>query len=115
MIKGARDIFCFGLFPLNVGLVRMQAYYPKGRPYRNTAHAFASVFREGSAGKIGTFASVQGGLKSLYRGVEATTVRGIVLSTSQICSYDHIKQMLKRGGVMQEGLGLHLTASLFAG
>ncbi len=93
----------------------MQAYYPQGRPLRNTRHAFASVFREGSAGKVGTFDSITGGLRSLYRGVEATTLRGIVLSTSQICSYDHIKQMLKRGEVMQEGLGLHLTASLFAG
>lgn len=93
----------------------MQAHYPQGRPYHNASHAFSSVFREGSSGKIGTVASVKGGLKSLYRGVEATTVRGIVLSTSQICSYDHIKQMLKKRGAMQEGLGLHLTASLFAG
>jgi len=58
---------------------------------------------------------VRGGLRSLYRGVDATTVRGIVLSTSQICAYDQAKQSLKRRGILEEGLGLHLTASLFAG
>ncbi|CAL1707462.1 unnamed protein product [Somion occarium] len=88
--------------PADLVKVRMQAYYPEGRPYRNTPHAFASIWREG-------------GLRSLYRGVDATTVRGIVLSTSQICSYDQVKQVLKRRGILEEGIGLHLTASLFAG
>jgi len=88
--------------PADVVKVRMQAYYPEGRPYRHTAHAFASIWKEGK-------------FRALYRGVEATTIRGIVLSTSQICSYDHIKQSLKRSGMMKEGIELHLTASLFAG
>lgn len=95
----------------------MQAHYPNGSPYRNTFQAFAAVYREGTAGLGGqsAAASVRGGLRSLYRGVDATTVRGIVLSTSQICAYDQAKQSLKRRGILAEGLGLHLTASLFAG
>ena len=80
----------------------MQAHYPEGSPYRSTRHAFASVWREG-------------GLRALYRGTDATTLRGVVLSVSQICAYDQLKQSLKRRGVMQEGLALHFTASMFAG
>lgn len=87
------------MYPL---LVRMQAFYPEGRPYRHTPHVFASLWKEGK-------------FRALYRGVEATTIRGIVLSTSQICSYDQIKQTLKQKGIMKEGIELHLTASLFAG
>ncbi|KAH9174226.1 mitochondrial carrier [Lactarius sanguifluus] len=75
---------------------------PAGSPYRSTRHAFASIWREG-------------GLRALYRGTDATTLRGVVLSVSQICAYDQLKQSLKRRGVMQEGLALHFTASMFAG
>ncbi|KAH9014170.1 mitochondrial carrier domain-containing protein [Lactarius deliciosus] len=83
--------------------VRMQAHYPTGgSPYRSTRHAFASIWREGS-------------LRALYRGTDATTLRGVVLSVSQICAYDQLKQSLKRRGVMQEGLALHFTASMLAG
>jgi len=88
--------------PTDLVKVRMQAHYPAGLPYRSTRHAFASVWREG-------------GLRALYRGTDATTLRGVVLSVSQICAYDQLKQSLKRRGVMQEGLALHFTASMFAG
>lgn len=93
--------------------VRMQAFYPEGRPYRNTPHAFASVFKEGAARRPD--APVLGGLRTLYRGVEATTVRGVILTVSQVASYDHVKQTLKKRGIMKEGVGLHFTSSLFAG
>ncbi|KAH9039005.1 mitochondrial carrier [Lactarius pseudohatsudake] len=88
--------------PTDLVKVRMQAHYPAGSPYRSTRHAFASIWREG-------------GLRALYRGTDATTLRGVVLSVSQICAYDQLKQSLKRRGVMQEGLALHFTASMFAG
>ncbi|KAI0666638.1 mitochondrial carrier [Trametes maxima] len=102
--------------PADLVKVRMQAYYPDGSPYRNTRHAFASIYRDGASLAVSKGASpVYGGMRALYRGVEATTIRGIVLSASQICSYDQIKQILKRRGVMQEGVPLHLVASTFAG
>lgn len=91
----------------------MQAYYPNGSPYRNMRHAFATVYREGAAASSGS--PMLGGLRTLWRGVEATTVRGVILSASQICSYDQVKQVLKGNGVMQEGVSLHLVASMFAG
>lgn len=99
--------------PADLIKVRMQAYYPNGSPYRNMRHAFATVYREGAAASAGS--PVLGGLRTLWRGVEATTVRGVVLSASQICSYDQVKQVLKGNGVMQEGVSLHLVASMFAG
>ena len=80
----------------------MQAHYPDGSPYKNMRHAFASIWREG-------------GVRALYRGVYPTTARGIVLSVSQICSYDQAKQVLKRRGLMREGVELHFAASMFAG
>lgn len=96
--------------------VRMQAYYPDGSPYRNMRHAFASIYQEGATLATSKGAStLAGGLGALYRGVEATTIRGIVLSATQICSYDQIKQSLKKRGMMQEGVPLHLVASAFAG
>ncbi|EPT04449.1 hypothetical protein FOMPIDRAFT_1034659 [Fomitopsis schrenkii] len=97
--------------PTDLVKVRMQAHYPAGSPYKNMRHAFASIWREGASG-TGTAA---GGVRALYRGVYPTTTRGIVLSVSQICSYDQAKQVLKRRGLMQEGVGLHFAASMFAG
>ena len=94
----------------------MQAYYPNGNPYRNLRHAFATIYGDGARGAIaaGT-SSGAGGRRSLYRGVGPTTIRGIVLSGTQICSYDQIKQTLKKRGVMQEGVPLHFVASTFTG
>lgn len=91
----------------------MQAHYPEGRPYRNTPHAFATVFREGAVRRPD--APVLGGLRTLYRGVEATTTRGVILTVSQVASYDHVKQTLKSRGIMKEGPGVHFVSSLFAG
>jgi hypothetical protein len=129
--------------PCDLVKVRMQRYYPEGSPYHNTLSAFAAVWREGayrtiapspstttsythspafartlhttSAQPTVPAAHVRGGIESLYRGIGATTIRGIILSTSQICAYDQAKQTLKRRGAFEEGLGLHLTSSLFAG
>jgi hypothetical protein len=104
LVKGlsSRRSESHGVTDPHTRTVRMQAHYHAGSPYRSTRHAFASVWREG-------------GLRALYRGTDATTLRGVVLSVSQICSYDQLKQSLKRRGVMQEGLALHITASMFAG
>ena len=95
--------------------VRMQAYYPHGNPYKNTRHAFVSVFREGVNSSTERGVPILDGLGELYKGVIPTTVRGVVLSASQICSYDQVKQTLKRNGIFEEGIKLHVTASLFAG
>jgi hypothetical protein len=97
--------------PTDVIKTRMQRPYPpSGKPYRHTLDAFIAVYREGTAASPGL-----GGVKALWRGVDATTYRGLVLSTSQICAYDQAKQSLKSHGIMQEGIGLHIVASSLAG
>ncbi|KIP08305.1 hypothetical protein PHLGIDRAFT_29642 [Phlebiopsis gigantea 11061_1 CR5-6] len=101
--------------PTDVIKVRMQAYYPHGSPYHSTPHAFVSVFREGAHPPAARGMPLLGGLRALWRGAEATTFRGVILSISQIASYDQVKQMLKQRGLMKEGMPLHVTASLFAG
>ncbi|KAL6307870.1 mitochondrial carrier [Sparassis latifolia] len=100
--------------PADLVKVRMQAYYPDGSPYRHMRHAFTAIWNEGAHSSSNT-SSMSGGLRALYRGTEATTLRGVVLSATQICSYDQIKQVFKRQGIMEEGIGLHFTASMFAG
>ena len=96
--------------------VRLQAHYPNGSPYESMRHAFATIWQDGArAAAVAGASPLAGGVRAMYRGVVPTTVRGIVLSATQICSYDQIKQSLKRRGVMQEGVPLHLTASMFAG
>jgi hypothetical protein len=95
----------------------MQTYHPEGSPYLSTRHAFSTVWREGAhqASNGSRLVTLRGGLASLYRGTSATTIRGLVLSTTQICSYDQFKQSMKSRGLMREGFGLHLTSSMFAG
>ena len=65
-------------------------------------------------GQIG-MSSLTGGMRAWWRGVDATTARGMVLSVSQICSYDQVKQSLKQRDIMQEGVPLHFVASMVAG
>ncbi|KAG9114433.1 hypothetical protein FRC07_007665, partial [Ceratobasidium sp. 392] len=67
-----------------------------------------SVYAEGGG-------TLVGGLRSLWRGTAATVTRGAVITTAQIGSYDHFKQEVKDRRLMEEGVPLHLTSSLFAG
>ncbi|EPQ31281.1 uncharacterized protein PFL1_01466 [Pseudozyma flocculosa PF-1] len=102
--------------PTDLLKVRMQANRPNGRPpYRNTFVGFAEVFREGARAPGAGGSAFVGGVKSLYRGVWPTTIRAAVLTSSQIGSYDQVKSMVKRAGLMDEGLPLHFSASLVAG
>ncbi|KAJ1031847.1 hypothetical protein NDA13_002233 [Ustilago tritici] len=95
--------------PTDLIKVRMQAVQPTGqRPYRNTLIAFSHVYHEGGGGLIP-------GIRSLYRGVGPTVIRAAVLTSSQIASYDQVKNMLKSNRIMQEGLPLHFSASMVAG
>jgi hypothetical protein len=84
-----------------------------GREHAHVLAAFRSVYGEGAVAR--PTAPIVGGLDALWRGAGATTLRALVLSTSQIVAYDQTKQTLREKGVMKEGLGLHFVASTFAG
>lgn len=86
----------------------MQAHRTGPTPYRSIASTMAIVWREGGG-------TVAGGIRSLYRGVTPTTLRGVLISTTQISTYDHTKQMLKRRRIFEEGFKLHIAASSLSG
>jgi hypothetical protein len=65
-----------------------------------------------------TFADIYAasGLRGLYKGVAVTSTRAAVLTSSQLGSYDVIKNNVLRDRFgMQEGLFLHFVASMAAG
>lgn len=101
----------------------MQAARPTGKPpYANTFIGFMEVYREGARSTIpGASQGFAGGIKSLWRGVGPTVFRAAVLTSSQIGTYDQVKNLLKDGKMLpggarlNEGIGLHFTASMIAG
>eukprot|EP00759_Apiculatamorpha_spiralis_P040212 PhF_6_TR38865/c0_g1_i1/m.58122 len=55
------------------------------------------------------------GIRGLYRGVLPTTIRGALITCSQVPSYDHIKHTFLNHQWMSEGRPLHFLASIGAG
>jgi solute carrier family 25 (mitochondrial dicarboxylate transporter), member 10 len=55
------------------------------------------------------------GASSLTRGMGPNVVRAILMNASQLASYDWFKSQLIQGGYMNDGIGLHFTASFAAG
>mmetsp|Transcript_14177 Transcript_14177/g.22132 ORF Transcript_14177/g.22132 Transcript_14177/m.22132 type:complete len:306 (+) Transcript_14177:58-975(+) len=93
--------------PVEVALIRMQAdgaqkVVAKRRGYKNV---FDALFRVGR----------EEGITTLWRGVIPTVTRGMVVSCVQLGSYDQAKESLKKLAGMQEGVKLHLTASITSG
>lgn len=90
--------------PLDLIKTRLQAVLPhEATPYRHTFHGLAAIFQtEGFGG--------------LYKGWMVTSARAAVLTSSQLGSYDSIKHnLLMKVFGMEDGLALHLTASMMAG
>jgi len=77
----------------------------RGKPptYRNTFHALYHIYQ------------YEGGIRALYKGVGATMIRASFLTAAQLASYDHSKYLLKAHNILQEGVALHIVASLIAG
>lgn len=55
------------------------------------------------------------GWKSLFRGVGANSMRAVLMTASQLASYDSFKRLLLEKADMQEGLTTHFSASFLAG
>ncbi|XAR48507.1 hypothetical protein NMG60_11031354 [Bertholletia excelsa] len=92
--------------PADVAMVRMQA---DGRLPPSQRRNYASV-----ADAIGRI-SRQEGVASLWRGSALTVNRAMIVTTSQLASYDQVKEIILKKGVMKEGLGTHVMASFAAG
>lgn len=55
------------------------------------------------------------GVQSLFRGVWPNSMRAVLMTASQLASYDIFKNQLLQRTSMQDGLGMHFTASFMAG
>lgn len=55
------------------------------------------------------------GVSSLFRGAVPNVSRAMLMTASQLASYDEFKRLLKNTGAFQEGLLLHFTSSVAAG
>ncbi|XWS23969.1 hypothetical protein CRYUN_Cryun28dG0061200 [Craigia yunnanensis] len=92
--------------PADVAMVRMQAdgRLPQAQR-RNYKSAFDAITR----------ISKQEGVASLWRGSSLTVIRAMIVTASQLATYDQIKETILRKGVMEDGIGTHVTASFAAG
>ncbi|KAI3670369.1 hypothetical protein L1987_07709 [Smallanthus sonchifolius] len=92
--------------PADVAMVRMQADgrlpVAQRRNYKGVGDAIARMVK-------------QEGVTSLWRGSSLTVNRAMIVTASQLASYDQIKETILKNGVMGDGLGTHVTASFAAG
>lgn len=92
--------------PADVLNVRMQhdaALPPESRRnYKNAIDGLIRMTREEGA-------------KSLFRGVWPNSMRAVLMTASQLASYDGFKRVLVLHTPMEEGLTTHFTASFAAG
>ncbi|KAK6241300.1 Mitochondrial substrate/solute carrier - like 10 [Theobroma cacao] len=92
--------------PADVAMVRMQADgrlpIDQRRNYKSVIDALGQMTK-------------QEGVGSLWRGSALTVNRAMIVTASQLATYDQIKEMILEKGVMSDGIGTHVTASFAAG
>ncbi|KAF5798394.1 putative mitochondrial carrier protein [Helianthus annuus] len=92
--------------PADVAMVRMQADgrlpAAQRRNYKSVVDAISQMAKNE-------------GIGSLWRGSSLTVNRAMLVTASQLASYDQIKETILAKGVMKDGLGTHVTASFAAG
>ena len=96
--------------PFDLVKTRFQAAVVKkgesgtGYPYRNTLQAFSYIIKN------------EGGFKGLYKGVSPTIARAALVTSSQLGTYDTVKNnILKARFGMKEGYSLHCASAFVAG
>ncbi|KAI3922158.1 hypothetical protein MKX01_005847 [Papaver californicum] len=92
--------------PADVAMVRMQADgrlpLAQRRNYKSVVDAITQMTK-------------QEGITSLWRGSSLTVNRAMIVTASQLASYDQFKELILEKGIMKDGLGTHITASFSAG
>lgn len=92
--------------PADVAMVRMQADgrlpLAQRRNYKSVIDAISQMAKNE-------------GVTSLWRGSSLTVNRAMLVTASQLASYDQIKETILERGLMKDGLGTHVTASFAAG
>ncbi|KAJ2510403.1 hypothetical protein GGI11_005500 [Coemansia sp. RSA 2049] len=92
--------------PADIVLVRLQndgaLAVEKRRNYRNAFDGLIRIARDEGAG-------------GLFKGVAPNVSRAMLMTGSQLCSYDAFKQLLLASPYFSDGLALHFSASFLAG
>ncbi|EYU30948.1 hypothetical protein ABFS82_08G221400 [Erythranthe guttata] len=92
--------------PADVAMVRMQADgrlpVSQRRNYKSVVDAITQMSRSE-------------GIGSLWRGSSLTVNRAMLVTASQLASYDQFKELILEKRLMNDGLGTHVTASFAAG
>lgn len=92
--------------PADVAMVRMQAdgRLPPAqrRNYKSVVDAISQMTKNE-------------GVTSLWRGSSLTVNRAMLVTASQLASYDQIKETILEKHLLKDGLGTHVTASFAAG
>ncbi|KAI3895872.1 hypothetical protein MKW98_025663 [Papaver atlanticum] len=92
--------------PADVAMVRMQADgrlpLAQRRNYKSVVDAITQMTK-------------QEGITSLWRGSSLTVNRAMIVTASQLASYNQFKELILEKGIMKDGLGTHITASFSAG
>ncbi|RAL43939.1 hypothetical protein DM860_014075 [Cuscuta australis] len=92
--------------PADVAMVRMQADgrlpAAQRRNYKSVVDAISQMAKKE-------------GVTSLWRGSSLTVNRAMLVTASQLASYDQFKETIIEKGIMKDGLGTHVTASFAAG
>ncbi|KAL1568094.1 Mitochondrial uncoupling protein 5 [Salvia divinorum] len=92
--------------PADVAMVRMQAdgRLPAAdrRNYKSVVDAISQMTKNE-------------GVTSLWRGSALTVNRAMLVTASQLASYDQFKEIIIKKNIMSDGLGTHVTASFSAG
>ncbi|KAF7808378.1 mitochondrial uncoupling protein 5-like [Senna tora] len=92
--------------PADMAMVRMQA---DGRLPAAQQRNYNSVF------DVITRMTKQEGVASLWRGSALTVNRAMIVTASQLATYDQFKEMILEKGLVKDGLGTHVTVSCAAG
>ncbi|CAM8989425.1 unnamed protein product [Rhodiola kirilowii] len=104
LIAGAIGAACGN--PADVAMVRMQA---DGRLPEAERRNYKSV-----VDAVGRMAKSEG-VTSLWRGATMTMTRAMLVTSSQLATYDQIKEAILKKDLMSDGIGTHVTASFTAG
>nr|APR64381.1 hypothetical protein [Populus tomentosa] len=92
--------------PADVAMVRMQADgrlpIEHRRNYKSVVDALGQM-------------SKHEGVASLWRGSGLTINRAMIVTASQLATYDQAKEMILEKGLMNDGIGTHVMASFVAG
>ncbi|KAG5031193.1 Mitochondrial uncoupling protein 4 [Glycine max] len=85
--------------------LRRPPHRPVGEPRRNYNGVFDAIRRMSNQEVVG----------SLWRGSVLTVNRAMIVTASQLASYDQFKETILGRGLMEDGLGTHVAASFAAG